>query len=553
MKFYIKPAIVLILLSSLISLSAQADDKDSEFYNFIQSQFKNLPGSSLGTNSSSSDSNFVVEIGTLHDVEPGSMVDVPVTLNRAPWDLYAFDFLLSYDPSALAFIDVVPGIDFFDADSGCGWEYFAWRNGPSTYCGSSPCPTGIIKVVGIADIGYPHGHPSCLSPETPANIFSLRFLVTMDFTYNCNLIPIRFVWYDCIDNAFAFFSGINGEWHTLSLALSDHVYSGEILNPPSDLFPSYGGVTDSCTSGLGNFEFSRVIDFHNGGIFIQCDDTEPVFGDINLDGAWNISDLSLFVEYFRKDESVFEIDLSKQIAATDINKDGETLKLEDLFQLSSMIFQAMDPDSTFDSTLEGSLILNNKADRKVRLQTDYNSNAIWIKMSGDIEPYHPIDSSLLRHYYDGSHTRILLGKIHGFGQGTIELFSYTGEGEIVEAQAATNEGVEIALRIDDVVTSIEEPDDILPSAFALRQNYPNPFNIETVIEFDLPRASEVEFEIINILGQLVYNVTNRYSAGSHTIYWDGSSNLGQTVGSGVYYYRITAGDFVSSKKMILLK
>jgi len=133
------------------------------------------------------------------------------------------------------------------------------------------------------------------------------------------------------------------------------------------------------------------------------------------------------------------------------------------------------------------------------------------------------------------------------------LFSYTGEGEIVEAQAATLEGVEITLRIDDVVTSIEDPHDILPSVFALHQNYPNPFNIETTIKFDLPGASEVSFEIINILGQVVYDVSSHYSAGSHTIYWDGSSNLGQTVGSGVYYYRITAGDFVSSKKMILLK
>ena len=198
-------------------------------------------------------------------------------------------------------------------------------------------------------------------------------------------------------------------------------------------------------------------------------------------------------------------------------------------------------------------MLKIKTDRKVRLQTDYNANAIWIKVSGDIEPYHPIDSSLKGHFYDGSHTRILFGKFQGCGLGTIDLFYYTGEWEIVAAQAATIEGVEIALQLDDVVTSIEEPGDILPSAFALHQNYPNPFNIETTIKFDLPRASEVEFEIINILGQLVYNVTNRYSAGSHIIYWDGSSNLGQTVGSGVYYYRITAGDFVSSKKMILLK
>ncbi|MCH7690320.1 MAG: T9SS type A sorting domain-containing protein [candidate division Zixibacteria bacterium] len=554
MKFYIRQAIILIVLFSLFSLSAFADEEESEFYNFIKSQFKNLSSSSSGTNSSSSDSNFVVEIGLVENVALGTMVDVPVTLRNAPWDLYGFDLLFSFDPAALTFIDVIPGIDFFDPDSGCGWVYFDWRQGSSANCGSSPCPTGIIRVVGIPDIGYPHGHPSCLSPETPASFFSLRFLVTNDFTYKCSLIPVRFVWYDCIDNAVAFFSENDGEEHSLSLALSDDVYSGDILNAPSDHFPSYGGVTDSCTSGLGNFEFSRVIDFHNGGIFIQCDDTEPVIGDINLDGVWNVTDLSLFIDYFIIGESVFEIDPSEQIAATDINKDGETLKLEDLVQLSNMIFNALDPDSTIDSTLDGSIVNNDKANKTVSLHTDYFVDAIWIKMSGDIEPYHPIDSSLKGHFYDGSHTRILFWSYYrSYGPGNVDLFYYTGEGEIVEAQAATNVGVEITLRIDDVVTSIEEPDDILPSAFALHQNYPNPFNIETVIEFDLPRASEVEFEIINILGQLVYNVTDRFSAGSHTIYWDGSTNSGQTVGSGVYYYRITAGDFVSSKKMVLLK
>ncbi|MCH8027852.1 MAG: T9SS type A sorting domain-containing protein [candidate division Zixibacteria bacterium] len=362
------------------------------------------------------------------------------------------------------------------------------------------------------------------------------------------------MWYKCVDNSIAYYSYIGGWGPHLTLGLSNNVYTGEILIPRSDTFPSYGGVIESCTNELEHEEFRRVIDFHNGGIFIQCDDTEPLIGDINLDGAWNILDLTLFVDYFTIGESVFEIDPSKQIAATDINRDGETLKLEDLVQLSNMIFDALDPDSTIDSTLDGSIVNNDKANKTVSLHTDYFVDAIWIKMSGDIEPYHPTNDSLLGHSYDGSHTRILFWSYYRrYGPGNVDLFNYSGEGEIVEAQAATNVGVEIALRIDDVVTSIEEPGDILPSAFALRQNYPNPFNIETVIEFDLPRASEVEFKIINILGQLVYNVTNRYSAGSHIIYWDGSTNSGQTVGSGVYYYRITAGDFVSSKKMILLK
>ena len=555
MKFYIKPAIVSIVLISMFSISALAEDKESEFYNFIQSQFKNQPNSSLGADSSSSDTNFVIEIGTVDDVEPGSLVDVPVTLHNAPYNIGAFEFRISYDASQLSLQEIRRGPLFFGEEF-CGWEYFAFRLDADSRCGDGPCPLGTIQVLGIADVNTFSHTFNCFLPEGVADFLTMKFLVKEEVDKICSTIPVRFVWYECFDNVLWIDTSPDNSTFDSQSATAKHVYWNEINIPPASTFPSYGGPPDSCITFFENTNnpLHPLIDFHNGGIFIECDDTEITIGDVNADGLpYQVADAVLFTNYFLYGESIFVKSPEDQIAATDINMDSETLKLEDLTQLIRIVLGEMDQDSTLDSTLEGSIIINDNLNKEIFIITEYVSNIIWLKIEGQVEPINYLGSLALFHTYDGTYTRVGTAKNREVGPGSIKLFSYTGEGEIVEAQAATLEGVEIALRIDDVVTSIEEPDDILPSDFTLHQNYPNPFNIETTIKFDLPRASEVEFEIINTLGQEVYNVTSRYSAGSHTIYWNGSTNLGQTVGSGVYYYRITAGDFVSSKKMMLLK
>ncbi len=96
--------------------------------------------------------------------------------------------------------------------------------------------------------------------------------------------------------------------------------------------------------------------------------------------------------------------------------------------------------------------------------------------------------------------------------------------------------------------------DNLPEAFGLRQNYPNPFNPSTVIEFDLPAPAHVKLTVFNLLGQQVRTLLNEeMPAGTHPVTWDGTSSSGRSVSSGVYFYRIEAGDNVMTKKMMLLK
>ncbi len=98
----------------------------------------------------------------------------------------------------------------------------------------------------------------------------------------------------------------------------------------------------------------------------------------------------------------------------------------------------------------------------------------------------------------------------------------------------------------------------LPKAFALGQNYPNPFNPSTTIAYDIPddQASSVQvsLKVYNVRGQVVKTLVNTAKdAGHYVVQWDGTNENGETISSGVYFYRIKAGDFVTTRKMVLLK
>ncbi|MDE3259942.1 MAG: T9SS type A sorting domain-containing protein [Gemmatimonadota bacterium] len=94
----------------------------------------------------------------------------------------------------------------------------------------------------------------------------------------------------------------------------------------------------------------------------------------------------------------------------------------------------------------------------------------------------------------------------------------------------------------------------LPDRFNLEQNMPNPFNPSTAIGYQLPEAAMVRLAIYNLLGQEVRVLVNEQrNAGSFTATWDGTDALGRRVASGVYLYRIQAGSFSATKRMLLLK
>jgi hypothetical protein len=108
---------------------------------------------------------------------------------------------------------------------------------------------------------------------------------------------------------------------------------------------------------------------------------------------------------------------------------------------------------------------------------------------------------------------------------------------------------------DDYPTDVADDDSgMLPDRFVLHQNYPNPFNPFTNIKFDLPHAAPVRLDIYNILGRRVKTLINDvYRAGFHSVIWNGTDDDGHSIASGVYFYRLTAGDRAATRKMVVLK
>jgi hypothetical protein len=173
--------------------------------------------------------------------------------------------------------------------------------------------------------------------------------------------------------------------------------------------------------------------------------------------------------------------------------------------------------------------------------------------------------------YDASSDTVVFEAILYENGDVIYQYNYVNEGEGGQGQEATI-GIEydpissglsyncddgnpanrlqngLAIKWSLTTTAADDPINI-PSEFALDQNYPNPFNARTTISYILPAESKVRVEVADILGRIVdVLVDDRQAAGRHQVTWNADS-----MPSGVYFYRIKAGDFSQARKMMLLK
>jgi hypothetical protein len=103
-------------------------------------------------------------------------------------------------------------------------------------------------------------------------------------------------------------------------------------------------------------------------------------------------------------------------------------------------------------------------------------------------------------------------------------------------------------------SSVEDHNNSLPQRFELGQNYPNPFNPATTIAYALKENQFVSLKIYNTQGEEIATLVSAFQpAGYKTIIWDGLNQTGANVSSGMYIYRISAGKFTASRKMLFLK
>jgi hypothetical protein len=99
-----------------------------------------------------------------------------------------------------------------------------------------------------------------------------------------------------------------------------------------------------------------------------------------------------------------------------------------------------------------------------------------------------------------------------------------------------------------------ELDAQLPHILVLYPNYPNPFNPVTTLRYDLPENSLVNITIYDMLGRKVRTILNQQQdPGYKSLIWDATNDYGKPVSAGIYLYQIQAGEYITTKKMVLLK
>jgi hypothetical protein len=174
-------------------------------------------------------------------------------------------------------------------------------------------------------------------------------------------------------------------------------------------------------------------------------------------------------------------------------------------------------------TADGGYIIT--GDLRWLIKTDANGDTLWTKTGG-------IGNSV-KQTSDGGY--IITGSTGGAGSDVILI-------KIAPDITAPD------------ITSIGETPHTFINSYQLQQNYPNPFNPSTIIEFALPEAADVKLSIYNALGQEVTTlVSENLAPGEYSLQWDGKDASRNPLSSGVYFYRLTAGSFTQTHKMILMK
>ncbi len=467
----------------------------------------------------------------------GHQVDVCVTYEAGSNTLGGFDFLIQYDNSALSFVGATEGNIFPDY----GWEYFTYRFGPNGNC-SGGCPSGILRVVGIAEQNDGMNHPNNFQLVPGDEFACLTFLVSNDRNLGCQFAPIRWVWVDCGDNSL---SSSGGDTLYISRNVFDYigtdnanVVSGfRALIPGTDQsFPTLTGAPDECDVATSKGAPLRFVDYKNGGVKIICPGDIDGRGDVNLNGLDNeIADAVMLTEYFVSGVAAFGSHMEGSIAASEINGDGIPLTVADLVYLIRVIVGDALPLPKLAHNAEAITITSK--DGVISSSADMGAALFVFDGIADV--------NLLANNMD-----IKVGVVDGNTHALVYNLDVENLQHISAGEVISSNGTLVSVEASDLNGALLSPglEIAKPTSFAVYQNYPNPFNPNTKIAFDLPDAAKYSVRIYNVAGQLVREYNGDHEAGQVTLDVDASSWA-----SGIYFYKVSANGFTATKKMALLK
>ena len=360
-------------------------------------------------------------------------------------------------------------------------------------------------------------------------LLKLRFLVARDANLQDLLLPVKFEFDYDFDLKAPSFSDPTG--NILYVAQD---WPGETSDP--------------------NQQILKMIQFTDGGVKV-CSDAYCWAGDINLNEyPYEIADAVLYANYFLYGLDVFTFDPDIQILATDVNQDGLVLSMSDFVFLIRIILEDISPKHDLHKPAPSTDLANvnviTQGDAvKVTSfsNTTVGAGLYVFRHTGEVKNLTMQTDMSLKYHDSGGELRVLVYSFDGkaIPAGVTELFSFEAQNvELVQVEAVDFYGSPLKSTITSKV---------LPTRFALLNNYPNPFNLSTSISFSLPVVSQVSLKVYNIAGQMVKSFAAEYGAGSHTITWDGTNTKGETVASGIYFYRLVAGNYTCTKKMVLMK
>jgi len=464
----------------------------------------------------------------------------PVT-TKVSRPIGAFDFLIGFDATALSLLTVTPGAGI------SAWEFFTFRIvDPSTTC-SGICPSGLVRIVGIADInnGSPLSDSSQILPgPDPREFANVQFLVSNDRTLAGQFVPVTFWWNDCGDNTFS--------------------------SPQGDLYVASDVDPDTCITGGKELITSCALFFDGGGCIPRATDIDER-GDLNLNGiAYEIADAVLYSNYFISGPSVLDLDPTRresQIAASDINGDGAPLTVADLVFLIRIILGLEHPID--DSDIGGPKIQAGDVAQVYWTQSNDRETSVAIKspaavgaaafqltVNGSVDEVIPsslVQSSGLTLEWEQQEStlRILLYSLKGAHLPALDgPIAFVKGGVTVKELSADLSDDRGRTLGAEVHKSIVRPD-----VFRLGQNYPNPFNPETEIRFTLNRQAAVRLTVFNLLGRPVATLVDGQTlvGGEYVYRWLARDEWGKDLPSGVYMYRLDADDVSETRKMLLLR
>jgi len=266
-----------------------------------------------------------------------------------------------------------------------------------------------------------------------------------------------------------------------------------------------------------------------------------VIGDLNKDGSYyDIADAVSMINYLLMiDPSFCEPDPTP----CDIDCNGQ-LHVADFQWLVLIILGhrvPCDRPGYGSSKYAGEIEVESSND-VVCVEASRDVGAIKFTFDGPVNPQLALPNMQMKVW--GNQIVVYSMSGHAVSPGKKKILELKRGANLLSAEAADCNGDVLKVIIDEAK----------PLAAMLIQNFPNPFNPKTVIEYLLPQSAEVSLVIYNVLGQKVKTLVDGFqTAGFQSAEWDGTNESGSVTSSGIYFYKLVAGDFTQTKKMVMLK